>query len=212
MKKTIALVLVSVFLVFALSACSVSSSSTTTSSFSTSVTDADGNTTTNTTSSEVGVSAGTDGVSTTVSTTTNSTTTPADDGEAENAPLSREALSANWHEKFSGGANGTSVNGDEIYIAFDDADIMMYGLIMYVTNGGDSLVSREGRVEEVDDHLVLFSDSMNDETPFTITDNDGETFTMTFVQDGDEATMTIVDADTIIDEMINVLSEFTDVQ
>lgn len=212
MKKTIALVLVSVFLVFALSACSVSSSSTTTSSFSTSVTDADGNTTTNTTSSEVGVSAGTDGVSTTVSTTTNSTTTPADDGEAENAPLSHEALSANWHEKFSGGATGTSVNGDEIYIAFDDADIMMYGLIMYVTNGGDSLVSREGRVEEVDDHLVLFSDSMNDETPFTITDNDGETFTMTFVQDGDEATMTIVDADTIIDEMINVLGEFTDVQ
>ena len=68
MKKILAIILMTAVLC-AMTGCSFSSSSSSSFSFSTSVTDEEGHTETNTVSGEVGVSAGTDGVTVTADTT-----------------------------------------------------------------------------------------------------------------------------------------------
>lgn len=207
MKRKVLATALALVLVFALAACSVSSSSSTTTTVSTTVTDANGNTTTNTVTNQIGVNAGTDGVTTTNETTTE--TTSPDGGEAEEPTFTADDLSEAWHERFTEGAEGVSRDGDQIYFAYDDPDDVTYAAIMIVSNDGEHLSSREGDVLVDDDHLILSDEDMESETPFTITDQDGETFLMTFLGDGDEATMTIVDADTIIDDMVAVWQNFT---
>lgn len=69
MKKVLSLILMAL-VIFAMTACSFSSSSTSSFSVTTSVTDEEGNTETHTVSGEAGISAGTDGVSVSVSSET----------------------------------------------------------------------------------------------------------------------------------------------
>lgn len=61
----------------------------------------------------------------------------------------------------------------------------------------------------MEDHVVLRSDSMGDETPYVFSevDEDGY-FTITFLSDGDAARMQLVDQDTIIADMIACMREF----
>ena len=202
MKRVLAAVLAAA-MVFALGACGVSSSSTSTTTVSSSVTDGDGNTTTNSVTNETGVSVGTDGVSASSDTTTETTT------GSEDPDFTAEDLEAVWYQRFSGGAEGISEYGDVVYFAFDDPDDISYAIIMLITDEGETLFSREGAVTVDDDgNAVLTDEEMDSETPFSITDADGDTFTMNFIADGDSAEMTVLDLDSIIGDMIAVWSEF----
>ena len=202
MKRVLAAVLAAA-MVFALGACGVSSSSTSTTTVSSSVTDGDGNTTTNSVTNETGVSVGTDGVSASSDTTTETTT------GSEDPDFTAEDLEAVWYQRFSGGAEGISEYGDVVCFAFDDPDDISYAIIMLITDEGETLFSREGAVTVDDDgNAVLTDEEMDSETPFSITDADGDTFTMNFIADGDSAEMTVLDLDSIIGDMIAVWSEF----
>ena len=207
MKKRMFAALLAVIMVFALSACTSSSSSTTT--VTTSVTDSEGNTTTttNTTTTE----SGPDGVTTTHETTEETTTAEeaeaaAPEEEASEQP-SAEQLAEVWHERYWGGAKGTSKDGDEILFAFDDLNTLMSACLFDITDGGNHLSAYEGEVYEDEDGLVLDNDS-GSVIHFTLTDNGDDTLTMTFLGDGDEATLTVVDEDTIVNDMAAVWADF----
>lgn len=193
--------LLAVVMVFALTACSVSSSSTST--VSTSVTDSEGNTTTHTTTTE----AGPDGVTTTNETTTETSTTPDEDTSEDSLPTAEELAEA-WHERYIGGAHGTSKDGDEIYFAFDDLNTLSSAYLMDITEEGTKLSAYEGDVYEDEDGLILEDDNLGRSVRFTLTDNGDDTLLMTFLGDGDEVTLTVVDEDTIIDQMAAVWADF----
>lgn len=203
MKKKALAVLLAVVMVLALSACSVSSRSTTTTSVSTSVTE-NGNTTTNTVTNETGVSAGTDGVTANSTTTTETTTEPASGEEGTDY----EAIAAGWRESFIAGGRGTSEHGDDVFFAFNDPANITYGIIMDISNDGEHMMAYQGEIVQEDDHLVLNSDTTDQAIEFTLEDAEGDDFVMTFLGDGDVATLTAEDIDTLIDEMIGQLAEF----
>ena len=217
MKKTVTmriLVLLMAAVMVMLAGCEVSSTSTSTTTVTTSKTDADGNTTTNTVTTEVGVTAGTNGISTTSQTTTETTessntdnTEPADEEQGFTA----EDLRAAWQERYAEGAKGTSKYGDTILFAYDDPDGMNYAALMIISEDGEHLSAREGEIvwDEENEYSVLRDVDMDSDTPFNITDGDGETFTMVFPGDGDEAVMTVMDQDSIIEEMLAVWIDFT---
>ena len=200
MKKRVLAVLLAAFMLFALTACSASSTSTTTTTITTSKTDENGNTTTNTVTNEIGISAGTDGVS-----ATNQTTT-----KTENTGVTSEELAGALAQKFSAGAEGVTADGDKVLFAYDDPETFSYGAIILVMDGGQNLMGREGEITSAGEQWKLVDTEMNAEIPFTLSDtedNDEQSFVMTF-QDGDSAVMTAVDAETIIKDMIAALSEF----
>ena len=212
MKKTekmkVLALLLAACVVLMLTGCEVSSSSSSTTTVTTSTTDADGNTTTNTTTTEVGASVGTDGVSTTNQTTTETTTTPA--GEASSP--SAEDLKAALKGRYVGGGKGTSKDGDTIYFAYDNPNPINKAALMIVSEDGQHLSSYEGEVYRDDDNdcSVLYDEDMDAKTPFTIEDGEGDTYIMHFLGDGDEASMTMTDLDSLIDEMVAVYKDFMD--
>ena len=208
-KKLLALALAAL-MIFALAACEVSSSSTSTTTVTTSTTDADGNTTTSTTTTEVGASVGSDGITTTNETTTETTTTAADGQTVESEGVDAEGWQQfvdRLYDTYNVGAEGRSAAGDYIYYAYnEDSDD---AILTIVSEDEQSLSSREGTIMAEDDHVVLYSEEMNDETPFVLGEKDDEgNFTMTFLGDGDVADMHTVDQDTVLGDILARLQEF----
>ncbi|MCR5138457.1 MAG: hypothetical protein K6C12_15420 [Oscillospiraceae bacterium] len=206
-KRTrILALLTAVLMICLLAGCEVSSSSTTTTTVTTSKTDADGNTTTNTVTNEVGVSAGTDGISTTNETTTETTTTAADEAEeagTEDDEEAWEGLAEHLYDTYTTAAEGTNEAGDMFYYAFNENDGEETALIVIVSADGDSYTGWEGTTSVEDDHVVLYSEGLDEEIPFSFSDVDEEgTFTLTFLGDGDEATMQLIDLDSFVEDLV----------
>lgn len=200
--KGIALLLAAV-MVFALTGCETSSTHTSSTTVTTSVTGENGNTTTNTMTSVTDAYGNT--------TTTNTTTESGGSLSGEDAEASEsdwDELAGRMYSLYDIGAEGTNEAGDTFYYAFSEDEGDMAALII-VSADGMNYWGREGAVEPMEDHVVLRSDSMGDETPYVFSevDEDGY-FTITFLSDGDIARMQLVDQDTIIADMIACMREF----
>ena len=192
--------LLAVVMIFSLAACDVSSTSTSTSTITTSVTDADGNTTTNTTTAEVGVTAGTDGVSATANTTHETSSDPIPE-ETEAADEGSNGLVEHMYALYNIGAEGTNANGDKFFYAFNEDDNSVAAVIIITADG--EYWGREGSVKVFDDHAELYSEAMDDTLAYAFSSLDeNDCFTMTFLGDNDVAEMQLVDQDTIINDMI----------
>lgn len=205
MKKRILALALAALMLLSLGACSASSSSTSTVTVSTSVTDENGNTTTNTTTNEVGVSVGTDGITTTHNTETTSTTTD-----------KNEEIVNWWYETYKGGAIGENAAGDRFLLAYDDPENITAATLTIISADGSSIYIREGSVrtdgEGEDQHLVLDDDERDVAIPFDFYESDKGDFEMYFYGDGDTAVMNAVDQDTILGEMRSVLETTTAVE
>ena len=187
MFKGIALLL-AVVMVFALTGCETSSTHTSSTTVTTSVTDADGNTTTTNTTTESGGSLS------------------GEDAEASESDW--DELAGRMYSLYDIGAEGTNEAGDTFYYAFSEDEGDMAALII-VSADGMNYWGREGAVEPMEDHVVLRSDFMGDETPYVFSEVDENGyFTITFLSDGDVAQMQLVDQDTIIADMIACMREF----
>lgn len=208
MKKKILALVLSALMLFALTACSASSSSSSTVTVSTSVSDENG-TTTNTTTSEVGVSVGTDGIKTTHSSESSSTTTP-DEG---NTP---EEIVEWWYDNYKSGAIGENANGDRFLLAYDDPEDISLATLTIISADGSSLYIREGHIEVEgegeDEHLVLVDESRDVAVPFAFYDSEEGDFEMFFLGDDDVAVMNVVDQETILGEMQEILEATTAVE
>ena len=190
-------------MVFALTGCETSSTHTSSTTVTTSVTGENGNTTTNTMTSVTDAYGNT--------TTTNTTTESGGSLSGEDAEASEsdwDELAGRMYSLYDIGAEGTNEAGDTFYYAFSEDEGDMAALII-VSADGMNYWGREGAVEPMEDHVVLRSDSMGDETPYVFSevDEDGY-FTITFLSDGDIARMQLVDQDTIIADMIACMREF----
>ena len=212
-KKGLAAMLMAALMLLALSGCQVSSSSSSTTTVSTSVTDENGNTTTNTTTTETGVTAGSDGINTTSSTTRETTTTPADDGaqaepaDGQSDPDAVKDFTDRLYATYNMGAEGTTAAGDMIYYAFSDKSDD--AIIILISADDQNYEGREGTLKTEDDHMALVSDTMNDETTFKLSETDDQgNFTMTFLGDGEEVPMHMVDQDTILKDIVARAQEF----
>ena len=200
--KCIALLL-AVVMAFALTGCETTSSSTVT----TSVTDENGITTTNTTTTVTDE----DGI-----TTTDTTTTVTDeDGNPITDAAEAEVSEDDWDDAiermyslYDIGAEGVNEAGDKFYYAFSEGGSDAAALVI-VTADGMNYWGREGTAEFVDDHVVLHSNSMGDDTPYVFSEvDDNNCFTITFLGDGDVAQMQLVDQDTIIADIIACMQQF----
>ncbi|MBR0159865.1 MAG: hypothetical protein IJQ02_01015 [Oscillospiraceae bacterium] len=202
MKKIIVLTL-TLAMLFSLSACSASSSRTSTVTVTTSQTDENGVTTTNTTTDEVGVTVGTDGISTTSNHSSDTQTT-------EEEPLTAEEIIALWYDTYTGGATGENENGDRFLLAYDDPEDIQQATLTIIGVDG-SLYIREGYIqtegEGEDEHLVLIDESRDVAVPFIFYDSEQGDFEMYFLADGDTAVMTVVDQETILGEMRDILEQ-----
>ena len=201
MFKGIALLL-TVVMVFALTGCETSSTHTSSTTVTTSVTDENGNTTTNTMTSVTDA----DGNTTTNTTTESGGSLSGEDAEASESDW--DELAERMYSLYDIGAEGTNEAGDTFYYAFSEDEGDMAALII-VSADGMNYWGREGTVEPVEDHVVLRSDSMGDETPYVFSEVDENGyFTITFLSDGDVARMQLVDQDAIIADMIACMREF----
>ena len=225
MRKKIISALLTAIMLFALTACSVSTSSTSTTTITTSRSDGDSSTSTSTvtthTSDENG-STSTTTVTTSESDVNGSTTTVTTSKTDENGETTTETvtsgtdvsgdssddLSTVMAQKFFGGAEGVSKDGDKIFLAYDDAETFSYAAIAIVTDDGQTLFAREGDIVSDDDWMYIVSDEYGDQIPFSLSDAENEQdFVMSF-KDGDSAVMTLVDPETVISDMIALLADF----
>ena len=206
--KLLALAL-TVIMVFMLAGSEVSSSSTSTTTVTTSKTDESGNTTTTTTTTEVGGSVGTDGVSTTNQTTTTTTTSSAEEAEeAEEeaaAEFDPDALREHLVSLYNTGAEGTNEDGDTFYFLCNMEEGHNEALLVIVSADREHYNGWEGEALKEDDH-VLLSGAEHD-VPFSMEETD-DGFIMTFLNDGDVATMTYDDVDNVIDDVVAARMEF----
>ena len=200
MNRLFALTL-ALLMVFMLAACSASSSSSSTTTFSTSKTDENGNTTTNTTTTEVGITVGTDGISTTNQTTTQ-TTTDAGDGEEDPDPEVETAeLTDLMYELYNGGAMGTNADGDVFYYAFNDENDNLMLAIM--TEDHSSFTKWHGWADVLDDQTILTGYNEDNYIPFDLIQTEDDVFTLSFIMNGDEADMEVVDYDYFVETFVN---------
>ena len=212
MKNRILALLLSVIMPLSLAACKSSSTSTSTVTVSVSQTDEDGNTTTKTTTNEVGVTVGTDGISTThnvTTETTDDTELPSETTDDTELP-SEEDLIDWWYETYSAGAIGENADGDRFLLAYNDTDPITEATLTIVMTDG-SLYIREGSVqmegEGDEEHYVLIDENRDAAVPFAFYDSDEGDFEMFFLGDGDVAVMTVVDQETILGEMSGILEQ-----
>ena len=207
MKKTkkmkLAALVMAVIMVFMLAGCEVSSSRSSTTTVTTSKTDADGNITTNTTTTEVGVETGPNGVTTTNQTTTETSTTSAE--EAANAEDEWADLKDHLLSLYNTGAEGTNADGDKFFYAYNDTDGNSAALLVIISDDGEHYNGWEGTADVAEDHVVLTSEDQ--EVPYTFEDMDGG-FTLTFLNDGDVATMQFVDFATFVEDLVDARAEF----
>ena len=202
MKKLLVLILVAMMML-SLAACSASSNSSSTVTVTTSKTDENGVTTTNTTTGEVGVTVGTDGISTTHNVSTNTETT-------EKPALDTEEIIASWYETYNSGAIGENEDGDRFLLAYDDPEDIYEATLTIIGTDG-SLYIREGYVQTEGEgdqaHFVLVDENRDSAVPFDFYESESGDFDMYFFGDGDVATMTVVDQETILGEMRAILEE-----
>ena len=206
MKKKILAIILTVVLIFALSACGVSASSSTQTSFSTSVTDSDGNTTTNTVTNEIGISAGPDGIQTKNETTTDSSTTGAVGSMADYFPPIEE-----WYDLYAAGGEGQNEDGDSFFFAYNDPEDVSEAILLIQFTDGDVMV-RNGEVfwDEDNECLELYDADVDSTIPFIFleTEEDG-VFAIRFLANDVEVFFDIVDQDTIINDIYDVLASAT---
>ena len=195
--------LIAALMVFMLAGCEVSTSSSSTTTVTTSKTDENGNTTTTTTTTEIGGSVGTDGVSTTNQTTTTTTTDEADEEDA--GGLDESALRDHLTSLYNAGAEGTNEDGDTFYYLFNEDDGHDEALLVIVSADREHYTGWEGEALNEDDHVLLSGEEHD--VPFSFEETD-DGFTMTFLNDGDVATMEFMDADTVIDDVVAARMEF----
>ena len=173
-----------VIMVFLLAGCEVSTSSSSTTTVTTSTTDENGNTTTTT------------------------TTTSADDAAAETAASDPgRGLRDHLVSTYNAAAEGSNEAGDTFYYTYNEDEGNDDTLLVIVSADRDHYIGWEGTTAVVDDHVVLTSD--DNEVPYTIEDTDGG-FILTFLNDGDVATMQFVDLETVADDIVAARLEFAD--
>ena len=183
MKKIITL-LTAVLLVLGLCSCSVEVSSSASTSLTTTTTDSEGNTTQTTTTTENGV-------------TTSSTITATPDDPT--------GLRSKWREYFTAGAEGVSNDGYNVYLIMDDPQNITFAAIMILTPNNDELLTYVYGDVTVDGDTAKITDVQEDiDLPFQLGDSDQENCFEIYFKDGDAALMTMVDLDTIINDMISL--------
>ena len=183
MKKIITL-LTAVLLVLGLCSCSVEVSSSASTSLTTTTTDSEGNTTQTTTTTENGV-------------TTSSTITATPDDPT--------GLRSKWREYFTAGAEGVSNDGYNVYLIMDDPQNITFAAIMILTPNNDELLTYVYGDVTVDGDTAKITDVQEDiDLPFQLGDSDQENCFEMYFKDGDAALMTMVDQDTIINDMISL--------
>ena len=99
----------------------------------------------------------------------------------------------------------TNEDGDNFYFLFNNQEGHNEALLVIVSSDGEHYTGWEGEALREDDH-VLLSGAEHD-VPFSIEDTD-DGFIMTFLNDGDVATMTIEDVDNVIDDVVAARMEF----
>ena len=201
MKKKILAIVLAAVLILALTACSASSSSTT--SISTSVTDSDGNTTTNTVTNEVGVSAGPDGIQTKNETTTDTSTTGASGTMADYFPPVEE-----WYDLYAEGGEGQNEDGDRFFFAYNDPEDFSEAILLIQFADGDVMV-RNGEVSlnEDDECFELYDADVDSMIPFIFLDTEeDDVFAVRFLANDTEVFFDMVDQDTIINDIYDILS------
>lgn len=183
MKKIITL-LTAVLLVLGLCSCSVEVSSSASTSLTTTTADSEGNTTQTTTTTENGV-------------TTSSTITATPDDPT--------GLRSKWREYFTAGAEGVSNDGYNVYLIMDDPQNITFAAIMILTPNNDELLTYVYGDVTVDGDTAKITDVQEDiDLPFQLGDSDQENCFEMYFKDGDAALMTMVDQDTIINDMISL--------
>ena len=171
-------------LVLGLCSCSVEVSSSASTSLTTTTTDSEGNTTQTTTTTENGV-------------TTSSTITAAPDDPT--------GLRSKWREYFTAGAEGVSNDGYNVYLIMDDPQNITFAAIMILTPNNDELLTYVYGDVTVDGDTAKITDVQEDiDLPFQLGDSDQENCFEMYFKDGDAALMTMVDLDTIINDMISL--------
>ena len=201
MKKKILAIVMAAVLILAMTACSASSSSTT--SFSTSVTDSDGNTTTNTVTNEVGVSAGPDGIQTKNETTTDTSTTAAAGTMADFFPPVEE-----WYDLYAEGGEGQTEDGDRFFFAYNDPeDVSEAILLIQFTDGGVMVRNGEVTWNEDEECLELYDADVDSTIPFIFLDTEEDgVFAIRFLANDLEVFFDMVDQDTIINDIYDILA------
>ncbi len=183
MKKILTLLLTAM-MILVMSACSFEATSTSSSTFTTTTTDSEGNTTQTTTTTENGVTA------------TDTITTTADDPTG---------LRSKWKELFTGGAEGVSNNGENIYLIMDDPANIAHAAIMITSKDNEQLLTYVfGEVVTQDDTAYINDVEEDINVPFQLGDSEYDNCFEIYFQDGDAAVMELVDLDKIIDDMISI--------
>ncbi|MBR0419723.1 MAG: hypothetical protein IJI66_11190 [Erysipelotrichaceae bacterium] len=171
-------------LVLGLCSCSVEVSSSASTSLTTTTADSEGNTTQTTTTTENGV-------------TTSSTITATPDDPT--------GLRSKWREYFTAGAEGVSNDGYNVYLIMDDPQNITFAAIMILTPNNDELLTYVYGDVTVDGDTAKITDVQEDiDLPFQLGDSDQENCFEMYFKDGDAALMTMVDQDTIINDMISL--------
>ncbi len=200
MKKKILAIVLTLVLILALSACGVSASSSSSTTFSSSVTDSDGNTKTNTVSNEIGISAGPDGIQTTNETTKDSTTTEASGNMADLYPPIEE-----WYDLYAAGGEGQNEYGDSFYFAYNE-DVTEAILLIHFADG-DVMVRNGEVIWDEDNECELYDADVDSTIPFVFLETEeDDIFSIRFLANGVEVVFDIVDQDTIINDIYDVLA------
>jgi len=202
MKKKILALIVAVVMVFTLCACDFSSEHTATTTVTTSKTDADGNTTTQTVTNEIGIAADQDGIHT-INETTSDVTTSVAGSMAESFPPKEE-----WYDTFSAGGEGENEEGDVFNFAYDDPESVSYAMLLIQFADG-SIMVRNGEVVEDEDYggVMIWDEDVEAGIPFEFLDAEEEDcFAIHFLANDTTVTLELVDQDTIISDIYNVLA------
>lgn len=124
-----------------------------------------------------------------------------DDAQDNSAELREHLLSL-----YNVGAEGKNPLGDYFYYIYNK-DEGNNALLVILSADRENYDSWEGTTEAVGDHLVLTCDDQ--EVPFYFGDvDDNGIFNMTFVNDGDVATMHYLDIDIVADDIVASRLEF----
>lgn len=199
-KKNLALILAAA-MVFTLCACEVSSEHTSTTTVTTSKTDADGNTTTQTVTNEIGITADQNGIHT-KNETTSDVTTSVEGSMAENF-----APKEDWYNVFTAGGEGENEDGDAFYFAYDDPENVSYAMLLITFADGDIRV-RNGEVRpDEEGNAAIFDDDVEVSIPFEFVETEEEDcFAIHFLANDSTVAFEIVDQDTIISDIYNILA------
>ena len=146
-------------------------------------------------------------------TQTQSTSSSTDLQGLDTSAADPTGLRALWPEYFQGGAEGVNANGEHFYFAFDDPSNITVAALMITSPDGKDLtlyVLGEATLESNDEYFngqqacVIHDVEGAGDLPFIVQQGtNGADFDMYFIDD-DVSHMTMVDQDTIINDMITI--------